>query len=220
MQQLRFEPTQVIVTNVNLRRELHGEDKKLAVDLNIRAEVAPAIIDSLIFGQHEKIEKLLYSGSDLRKAAGLSTIKFDTVFDKHMIVLNWSVDDEKALKFKDVKISKFVAEPKEGGMVELAFQINIQPSPEQYIFLCKGYEYEHWDLECIGAAQGDLLESAKGAEEDHNYGQEQESDAGEQVETESSTESETEEEAVEEAEEESNVVGHIYPVTDNSQHQQ
>lgn len=215
MQQLRFEPTHVTVTNVNLRRELHGDDKKLAVDLNIRAEVAPAIIDSLIFGQHEKIEKLLYSGTDLRKAAGLSTIKFDTVFDKHMIMLNWAVDDDKAMKFKEVKIGKFVAEPKEGGMVELAFQINIQPSPEQYIFLCKGYEYEHWDLECIGAAQGDLLESDKGAEEEQDDGQEEESDTGEQVDIESAAD--TEPDAVEETEEETNVVGHIYPVTENSQ---
>ena len=159
MKKLHFEPTEAFVKNINLRREKHGEENKIAVDINLRAIVPPAILDSLVYGLDKSFESILFSGSEQKKTSGLNTINFDTQFSSYIVSFNYSMlDDGKALRFTNVKIGKFSATAQNGGLAELCFQIQLNPASDELEWLVDGYEHQTWLVECIGPMQGDLLE--------------------------------------------------------------
>lgn len=159
MKKLQFEPIEVFVKNINLRREKHGEENKMAVDINLRATVPPAILDSLVYGLDKSFESILFSGSEHQKTSGLNTLQFDTQFSSYIIELNYSqLDQDRALRFTNVKLGKFSATPQNGGFVELCFQVQLNPQSDELEWLVDGYEHEIWMMECIGPMQGDLLE--------------------------------------------------------------
>jgi len=159
MKKLQFEPTEAFVKNINLRREKHGEENKIAVDINVRAIVRPAILDSLVYGLDKSFESILFSGSEQQKTSGLNTINFDTQFSSYIVSFNYSMlDDGEALRFTNVKIGKFSATPQNGGLVELCFQIQLNPASDELEWLVDGYEHQIWMVECIGPMQQDLLD--------------------------------------------------------------
>lgn len=149
------------LSNMNLRREKHGDSKVMAIDLNASLEVGPEVLSQLVSNTDEDFKHLLYDEDGNRKASGMGQINFTTEFNKHRIKLNHSIDDEYAKVFEDVKLCKFKADPQAGHIVDLSFQIQIQPSKEQVHWLTDGYEREIWTLEVMGPNQKDLFNEAK-----------------------------------------------------------
>lgn len=155
----------VTLSNMNLRREKHGDSKVMAVDLNVSLEVSPDVLNQLISAssEDENFEHLLYDEDGNRKASGMGLINFTTEFQKHRIKLNHSIDDNFAKVFEGVKLCKFKADPQAGHIVDMSFQIQIQPSKEQVHWLTDGYEKEIWTLEVLGPNQKDMFDDQNSA---------------------------------------------------------
>ena len=162
--QLIFENQDVRLSALTLNREKHGDENVTGVHLNFSLEAPPAILDQLIAGD-PIFEKLLYDAEGNRKAAGLEGFNFNSAFENHIVNINNSIDENHAKEFKDVKLSKFKATPKSGHLIELSFQLKINPSKEQTHWLTDGYELDIWTLESKGSAQSDLIDDMNGNDE-------------------------------------------------------
>lgn len=162
---LIIDPHDMNLSNMNLRREKHGDSKVMAVDLNVSLEVGPKVLNQLVSSSdsEENFEKMLYDKEGNLKASGMGLINFTTEFEKHGIKLNHSIDDNYAKEFNSVKLCKFKAEPHAGHIVDLAFQIQIQPSKEQVHWLTDGYEREIWTLEIMGPDQKSMFDNQNSA---------------------------------------------------------
>lgn len=170
---LELSDRDMTLSNMNLRREKHGDSKVMAVDLNASLEIGPEVLSQLVSNSDEDFEKLLYDEDGNRRASGMGRINFTTEFEKHRIKLNHSIDDDYAKVFEGVKLTKFKADPKAGHIVDLSFQIQIQPSKEQVHWLTDGYEREIWTLEVLGPNQKDMFEPGVGTEEEETEEEQQ-----------------------------------------------
>lgn len=162
MRKLVMEQQEVFCKNVNFRREKHGNEKKMAVDINMRAEVSPTLLNCLVYEMQQSFTDILFNGSDRQKRAGFADIKFDTQFQNYIIVMNYNLLDDEGTqdkRFTEVKIGKFSASPAEGGLVDLEFQIQFNPtSDDEKHWLIDGLERETWKLEVVGPGQMDMLD--------------------------------------------------------------
>jgi len=154
--QLLLEEIEGKATNVNLRREKHGDDRVVAIDVNFVLEVSPAILDQLSANTEEKFEKILYSENGNLKQSTLDGMNFNTEFDNHVVILNSSIDENYAKEFDDAKLCKFKASPRNGHIIDLSFQVQLHPSEEQIHWLTDGYVRELWTIEVKGSKQMDL----------------------------------------------------------------
>lgn len=154
--QLKLEELDASITNVNLRREKHGDDRVVAVDLSIVLEVSPEVLDQLAMNGDEAFEKILYSENGNLKQSTLDQLAFSSEFEKHIVVINNSLDEKHAKEFDDAKLCKFKATPKNGHIIDLSFQIQLHPSDDQVHWLTDGYAREIWTLEIKGSKQMDL----------------------------------------------------------------
>jgi len=155
--QLLLEQLEGNVTNINLRREKHGDDRVVAVDISFALEASPEIIDQLLPNGNETFEKMLYTDDGILKQSNLEEMKISAEFDKHVVVLNnTALDDEQAKEFDDAKICKFKVSPRNGHVIDLNLQIQLHPSEEQIHWLTDGYVRELWTIEVKGSKQMDL----------------------------------------------------------------
>ncbi|NOY72940.1 MAG: hypothetical protein GXP14_11290 [Gammaproteobacteria bacterium] len=80
-------------------------------NVNLRRELA--------MNGDEAFEKILYSENG------------NSEFEKHVVVINNSLDENHAKEFDDAKLCKFKATPKNGHIIDLSFQIQLHPSDDQ-----------------------------------------------------------------------------------------
>lgn len=155
--QLKLDKTEVMLTNLNIRRERHGEEERVVgVDLNIAMDTTAVVLDKLQHNMPITYQKLLYDKEGNRRFTGFSAIKFETEFEKHIVKLNYSVDDANEKEFQGVNLGKFNAEIKSGNLVELKFQLQLNPTDEQTHWLTDGYHIELWEIEVLGAMQSEM----------------------------------------------------------------
>jgi len=119
---MRLEKVKCIVSHINLRKEFHGEEEKLALD--VKLEVRPLIVD--MQAALEPFFKLL-STMPLRTIAylfrnthGMQTTTFAAGFENHDVVIYSDVGFE-LITLHDAKVNKFTMNWK-----ELAFTFRVQ----------------------------------------------------------------------------------------------
>lgn len=133
-------PTDVTLTHVNFRKELHGDEHRQAVDLNMGCDVPNTLLDIIVPGLREA----LYCNNDAAAGqaeiedlpATLPNLKFArlnggkfSLDDKkaklagYELEVEYGLNDERSkMVFDCVKVVKRVIETKEGGTVHLSWQ--------------------------------------------------------------------------------------------------
>ena len=133
-------PTDVTLTHVNFRKELHGDDHRQAVDLNMSVDVPNSTLDTIVPGLREA----LYTNHDAANGQveiadlpeTLPNLKFPrlnggkfALDDKkaklagYELEVEYGLNDERSkMVFDCVKVVKRVIETKEGGTVHLSWQ--------------------------------------------------------------------------------------------------
>lgn len=133
-------PTDVTLTHVNFRKELHGDDHRQAVDLNMSVDVPNSALDIIVPGLREA----LYTNHDAANGQVEIADLPETLPNLRFPRLNggkFALDDKKAklagyeleveyglndvrskMVFDCVKVVKRVIETKEGGTVHLSWQ--------------------------------------------------------------------------------------------------
>lgn len=134
------DPTDVTLTHVNFRKELHGDDHRQAVDLNMSVDVPNSLLDTIVPGLREA----LYTNNDAANGQIEIAELPETLPNLRFPRLNggkFSLDDKKAklagyeleveyglneerskMLFDCVKVVKRSIETKEGGTVHLSWQ--------------------------------------------------------------------------------------------------
>lgn len=133
-------PTDVTLTHVNFRKELHGDDHRQAVDLNMSVDVPNSALDIIVPGLREA----LYTNHDAANGQVEIADLPETLPNLRFPRLNggkFSLDDKKAklagyeleveyglnderskMIFDCVKVVKRSIETKEGGTIHLSWQ--------------------------------------------------------------------------------------------------
>ncbi|CAN7366247.1 hypothetical protein LJR074_002164 [Acidovorax sp. LjRoot74] len=133
-------PTDVTLTHVNFRKELHGDDHRQAVDLNMSVDVPNSLLDTIVPGLREA----LYTNHDVANGqaeiedlpATLPNLRFPrlnggkfSLDDKkaklagYELEVEYGLNDERSkMVFDCVKVVKRSIETKEGGTIHLSWQ--------------------------------------------------------------------------------------------------
>lgn len=127
-----LEKAQATIANVNQRVERHGEERERAVDIKFTLSANNSILDmfdkdlkKFLFRKPAKGEQQqLPSIGDV-----LTEVKFPSLEPQRLahefsgceIEIGGQLDGSDPIVLVDVKLKKFIAEPKEGGSVDLTF---------------------------------------------------------------------------------------------------
>lgn len=151
----------VTLTNLNIRRELHGDEERVVgVDLNFKMLSDATVLDKLSFNLPISYAKLLYDEQKSLRYVGFSNLRFNTQFLHHSVDLFYASPDmsitNNLLYISETTISKFIANFQVDGIVELLFQVQIIPTRAQAHWLTDGYVEDMWKIQILGPVQADL----------------------------------------------------------------
>jgi hypothetical protein len=132
-----LEKTKAKLVKPNPRVELHGEDKKPALDLIFEAEVSNDVLSFF----DPKLKAALYKKGDsaqqeLIKDAGylpllkfpeLGQIKWDYVGSGYSLQVHYGIDGKSDIKLTDLQVDKIKLTCKEGGRVLMNFRVICHP---------------------------------------------------------------------------------------------
>lgn len=136
-----LENANALLVNMNSRLEKHGEDDKLACDLNFEYETAntslamfaPALRSCMYLPPDEGVQGELPVAADYLprlRFPGLAALKW-TVGELIGAKLSFAFGVKSHLDFAGVKVHKYRLELKEGGSVVISFQAQVHPTEAQ-----------------------------------------------------------------------------------------
>jgi hypothetical protein len=124
----------VTVSSVNVRKENHGEDRVLAVDITVEAESVPAATVAPLFQMPaEGLEKTLWNNFEdkIPKLRNLGAMPVDTEYVDTRHVCEF--DDGLELKERPYKIDKFKVELQEGARCKVKFRMAFQTPQKDFV---------------------------------------------------------------------------------------
>lgn len=144
---LQLEDHEVDMSNVNLRKEKHGDERKLGVDITIKFHAANRILDELESGLRESLFRPAGKGEQIdlvEGADGLVAVKFprigglswDEEFPGYELEIAGGLGLSEPLVLVDVTLKKFKFDPLEGGSVAITFSAVFHPDAEEAGTLC------------------------------------------------------------------------------------
>jgi hypothetical protein len=179
--------------HLNIRREMHGDEKVNGIDLRFRASLSNDVLSEF----SSTLKSSLYQREEtpqqdfdpatvpltVVKNPAMGTIKWDLRYDIARVVVHHGVDGSSDVVFGLAKVNKFAITPQQGGTCIVEFRVQIS-DPEamdiaklsavigQNVFVTidpeGGEEEEDSDN---GGGAGDLADSIPGAaSEDPMYG--------------------------------------------------
>jgi hypothetical protein len=124
-----FEAT---VNKVNPRSEIHGPDKKLAVDINIEATLPVDVMKKLAINSAGNYPDFLFDEKGDLRNPELKEITLDREFENYFMHISFSAiaTEKEAQRYLVDRICKFKVEPKKGRLVLLTFQVQFHPYEE------------------------------------------------------------------------------------------
>jgi hypothetical protein len=133
---LELDKTKAKLVKPNPRAELHGEDRKPALDLIFEAEVANDVLsffDPQLKGALYKKEESGQQNLDKSflpklKFPDMGPINWDYVSGGYMLQVHYGIDGKSDIKMADLIVDKFKFTCKEGGRVLVKFRIICHPS--------------------------------------------------------------------------------------------
>ena len=144
--QFEIDKTVATLVNLNLRAELHGEDKKTAADLKIRVDLtndslamfAPTLKDALFFfdkgADHDLIDQAEKHDKNYKphlRFDMLPSIKWADETVGAELTIYRGISDESNIKLELCTIDGFVIEPKMGGTCTITMRVQAHPDEQQ-----------------------------------------------------------------------------------------
>lgn len=136
-----IEFTAVKMTNLNTRIEKHGTESIPAVDLTFVMDVHNLVLDQFhkdlltsIYTRKEQSPDVQDRIEGLEEISNLpnlrfpymAPIKWDWTGSGYDFEVDYGLGDARALALETVNVGKIVIDPKEGGTVEIKFQVQCQ----------------------------------------------------------------------------------------------
>jgi hypothetical protein len=131
--------THAKLTHINTRIEKHGEEDKLACDLDVEFEMtAEEILPMLCAGDWTPWKSALWMDDAEKKVRepALKPLAFTNKFDEHTLRFSTNLDC-KAKDLKDergiiAKLHKFTITPQHGAVVLVECQVQLRPSATEF----------------------------------------------------------------------------------------
>ena len=120
------------ITNLNQRKELHGDEVELGIDLNMKVEVKSEVLKPLV-GNEDDITARLWDEKGSPRFVAIKDMEIECTLEDYTLVMP-------GVKYKPVKIKKFKFKPRAGFMADLTFQIQLSSvEPDDVNALSKDY---------------------------------------------------------------------------------
>lgn len=140
------------LTNVNPRAELHGQDKKLAVDLKIEIKVSNDVLSEF----DPSLKSRLYKKADEGRAELISepghlpalkfplmgAVKWDKKLAGYETVIHYGVSGTQDIHMIECEIDNFRFDCQDGGTVGVAFRVIANPESTDLGRLCEMIQQE------------------------------------------------------------------------------
>jgi hypothetical protein len=126
------------ITNVNVRREKHGKEGKLGLDISLALQTSNGTLDHLQKGLKEALYKKADKGQQMDLVEGanglvalkfphLEPIKLDIEYTGFEVLIHGNLDaTETETALIDVKLKDFTIKPIEGGSAQISFKAQLQ----------------------------------------------------------------------------------------------
>lgn len=129
---------QATITSVNLRKELHGDERVGAVDIGftmtapntLLAQLDPQLVGTFYQGAASGQGELDGRLPDLRFPHLAMPIKWDYVGVGYEVALGYGMNDDRELRFIGCQIDKFKLDLKAGGSVDISLRVIAHPAEE------------------------------------------------------------------------------------------
>lgn len=140
---MRLDKHEASITNVNVRREKHGKEGKLGLDISLSLQTTNTTLDMLQNGLKEALYKRADAGQQMDIIEGadglvalkfphLEPIKLDLEYSGFEVILHGNLDaTEGETPLIDVKLKDFTIKPIEGGSAQITFKAQLQADPEE-----------------------------------------------------------------------------------------
>ncbi|MCC4613625.1 hypothetical protein LL963_16260 [Xanthomonas campestris pv. esculenti] len=165
------------IANVNQRIQRHGEERQLAADIKFVLSVGNEALDSFdstlrhdLFrkpakGEQQDLPQIGGDGLTAVKHPALEPLKLSHEFTGFEMHLAGLLQAGEPIVLVDVKLKRFVIEPKEGGSLAMSFTASAEVEPQELAELSEALIREDVLLTLIapkraGAAAEDLTEGS------------------------------------------------------------
>lgn len=152
---MKFRKRKCSVVNVNNRKETHGEEQVLAIDVKVAVSGTPKLLDDFDTGMRPCFFLTDEGKENYPRFPEITSFSWGRTFEDATIKLG---EDE----FKEVKLKGFVFECREGGVVEVTFTASWLPNPDDVGPLA---ELIKEDTNVSFTTQFDLVDEAEGKKE-------------------------------------------------------
>lgn len=130
------------ITNVNVRREKHGKEGKLGLDISLIVQTGNGTLDLLQKGLKEALYTKAAKGQQLDLVAGenglvalkfphMEPVKLDLEFTGFEVIIQGNLDGSAETSLIDVKLKDFTIKPIEGGSAAISFKAQLQADLEE-----------------------------------------------------------------------------------------
>lgn len=137
---LAFDKQAMNLAHVNLRSEVHGQDRTGAIDLKFHMVGQAKLLDMvdpswaafLFFKDKKKATDLVDDQAEAPHAR--NNIKFPMTCIRGMVGAKLKVrlpGQKEQVSFREVKVNKIEVTPKDGGIIDLKFRCQVYPNEEQ-----------------------------------------------------------------------------------------
>ncbi|MEA5123268.1 hypothetical protein [Xanthomonas floridensis] len=131
------------IANVNQRIQRHGEERQLAADIKFVLSVSNEALDSFdstlrhdLFrkpakGEQQDLPQIGGDGLTAVKHPALEPLKLSHEFTGYEMHLAGLLETADPIILVDVKLKRFVIEPKEGGSLAMSFTASAEVEPQE-----------------------------------------------------------------------------------------
>lgn len=159
MQKINMTQSSGEIKSINQRAEKHGNEKKIAVDIDILTEVHIEFIKQMSIGDVDcNYEDMFYDEKGNVKTLGLKKIEFDREYKNHTAVITLDDLNNSNIKLTDIKIKKFFVIPVYGKRISLSLQIQCMPSDDELVFLAHAHTKNNILIEIIESDQKEMFD--------------------------------------------------------------
>lgn len=141
---LQLDKHEVDVTNVNLRKEKHGSERKLGVDITVAVRAPNTMLDQVEKGLRQSLFRAARKGEQLDMVEGaddlvavkhpmISPIRMEQKITGYELLIEHQVEGSAMdpLVLVDVTLKDITVEPIEGGSVELTLKLQAGVEPDE-----------------------------------------------------------------------------------------
>jgi hypothetical protein len=171
MRQPEFKLHEALITNVNVRREKHGKEGKLGIDISLALKTGNGALDMFEKGLKESLFRKAAKGEQLDLVEGtdglvalkfpnLQPLKLEGEYAGYEVYIDGLLDGTPQTSLIDVKLKDFVITPIEGGSVGLQFKAQLPADGDELSAVVDAWMNEGVRLTLVPPKEQELQQAA------------------------------------------------------------